>query len=480
MNASSFKTEIDVKVFGSYDVIVCGAGTAGVVAALASARNGAKTLLLESDYYLGGMMTMGNAGLTKFVKHGIDPEEQYKIDEELKTTPENVQVVGGIPLEMVNTLIKDGYAVGTHGTAASYVYTDSHNFKIYLFEELYKAGVKILLHSKVIKVLKEEQKITGVLFDTKEGVMVAYAKYVIDATGDGDVAALAGVAHRVGAAETDSAVQDGQISVGELDHVGSMFRIGGVDYEKFIQFIKDNPQRFKVQRIGLMEEDYFLSEYEKGDSIVTFMEPDEGWWFQVYNYPYAGVMVGCVVTVETDNLNCLLAEDLTQAEYEVLKSANEYLQTAKRSFAGFENAYIMDVPKAGVRETRHIEGEYSLTIVDVLSDKDFYDCIGFSSHPIDISPRPKECDDIPLAKRASFQIPYRCLVAKDVDNLFISGRHVSATREASGCTRVTACCMVTGEAAGTAAALLSKSGGKAKDIDIENLRAVLKANGVKC
>ena len=121
MTNQTINVTLEAKNIGNYDTVVCGGGTAGVIAALASARNGSKTLLIEKGHYLGGMMTMGNAGLTKYVMHGIDDKEQYKINEKLRTNPENVQIIGGIPLELTNKLIANNDALGTHGTGASYV-----------------------------------------------------------------------------------------------------------------------------------------------------------------------------------------------------------------------------------------------------------------------------------------------------------------------------------------------------------------------
>ncbi len=200
---------------------------------------------------------------------------------------------------------------------------------------------------------------------------------------------------------------------------------------------------------------------------------------QIYTYPRKGVMIGCSC-IPTRNISGVNADELTLAEYEVLIEESTQIERYRKALPGFENAYIIDVPQAGVRETRRVDGEYRLNIVHILKNEDFYDSIGFSSHPIDVSPRPVECENTPLAKRAFFRVPYRSLVAKDIDNLLLAGRLISTTREAFGCIRPTACCMVTGEAAGTAAALLSKAGGKAKDIDVENLRETLKKNGVKC
>ncbi len=479
MSKGAYTVELTAKIQGEYDVIVCGGGTAGCIAALAAARNGAKVLLLEASYYLGGMLTQGNAGLTKYVMHGVNPMEQYEINKELVTTPEKVQVVGGIPLEITNALIKAGNALGNYQTGACYVYPDAHAFKLYLFNVLKDAGIKILLHSQVFQVIKKDNRIEGVVFMTKEGAFVAYGKYIIDSTGDGDVAAQAGVEYVVGSSEHDSVVKDGLIPVGRLHAPGSMYRIGGVDFDRLIAFLKEHPERFHPHIFGLMSMEEFLESYEKGEAIETFCTYSDQGKFQIYNNPRKGIMVGCI-NIRTRDVNGLLVEDQTLAEYEVLDVATEQLEKIKRDYPGFEEAFIADVPPAGIRETRHIMGEYLLTIRDILTNKDFEDTIGFSSHPVDIYPMPNECKDIKAPKRAWFKVPYRSLVAKGVDNLLLAGRMISATREASGCTRPTICCMVTGEAAGTAAALLAEYGGAAREMNVEVLRDILKKNKVKC
>ena len=472
--------ELPVNVLGEYDVIVCGGGTAGCIAALAAAREGVKVLLLEGGYFLGGMLTQGNAGLTKAVMHGVDLEEQYKINQELDTNPEKVQTVGGLPLKIINDLVSSGKALGNHGTGASYVYPDVHSFKIYLFEALREAGVKILLHSRIIQVLKTENRIDGVVYHNKEGAFVAYGKYIIDCTGDGDVSAMAGADHRVGACEHDSIVKDGLAPLGTLHIAGSMYRIGGVDFDKVIKFLAENPDRFRAHWFGQMSWEEFIDAYHKGEAIEVmcrYFQP--GRHFQIYNNPNKGIMVGCI-NVDTPNLNGLVAEDHTQAEYEVLKSASVQLERIKAEYPGFADAFIIDVPTAGIRETRHIMGEYLVTIRELLTCQDFPDTIGFASHPVDVYPIPNECKDITPPRRAWFKLPYRCLVAKGVDNLLLAGRLISVTREASGCIRPTICCMVTGEAAGTAAAMLCATEQPARQLDTDALRAKLKENNVKC
>ncbi|MBQ7974899.1 MAG: FAD-dependent oxidoreductase [Clostridia bacterium] len=474
---------IEAKVYGEFDVVVCGGGTAGVIAALAAARNGAKTVLIEDSYFLGGMLTMGNAGITKSVMHGIDAKEQLKINKELAETPEKVQIVGGIPLEMINELVGSGKAIGNYGTGASYVYTDSHSFKLYLFDKLLEAGVKVMLRSRIFSVIKNDDRICGVCCHTKEGALVVYGKYFIDATGDGDVAALSGAKFRVGASAVDEVVKEGLIPEGTLHEPGSMYRIGGVDFERLVEFLEQNPDRFREHGFGLMSWEEFKDCFEKGEAIVTFCplknDIDHKFLgrFQIYNTPHKGVMIGC--TSIKKRLNGLIEDELTQAEHDVLAIASEQLEVIKAEYPGFENAFIMDVPMAGIRETRHIDGEYLLTIEDILKNKDFEDTIGLSSHPVDIYPKPACCEEVIPPERAWFRIPYRSLVTKGIDNLFVAGRCISATRDASGCIRPTIPCMIGGEAVGTAAAILCKDSiTKAKDINIQKLRATLKANCV--
>ncbi|MDR0450145.1 MAG: FAD-dependent oxidoreductase [Treponema sp.] len=158
--------------------------------------------------------------------------------------------------------------------------------------------------------------------------------------------------------------------------------------------------------------------------------------------------------------------------------AKQLVAELKNSLPGFEGAFVLDTPQAGVRETRHFKGEYNLNIRDILTRREFEDTIGKSCHPVDIHPFPKEMEDIPKADAFCFNIPYRCLVAYGMDNLFLAGRNVASTREAAGCTRPTVPCMIAGEAAGTAAALCVKDRiPRVKDIDYARLRKQLKEQG---
>jgi hypothetical protein len=466
---------IEAFVEGEYDVVVCGGGTAGVVAAVAAARNGAKTALLEGSYFLGGMMSGGNAGLTKFIKHGLDAEASTKIVEELRVNPKAVQPIGGIPLEITHRLIADNAAVGTGGTGASYVYPDSHEFKIYLFELLRDAGVEVFLHTSFFGLIKEDCEIKAVTAYNKEGLRVFKAKAFIDSTGDGDVAAKAGVPFVIGVGPDDSVYKQGLAALGTIQNVGSMFRIGGVDFDRYVAYLRDNPDGFQVQRFGLQSYEAFLEAYDKGEMIIgTGVIPGKR-TFQIYNYPRKGVMVGCISI--RGNRNGVSTRERTLAEYDIMIEARRLVQDL-HVLPGFEEAYVMDTPQAGIRETRHFNGEYNLNVVDIQTRREFEDGIGRACHPVDIGPMPKEIEDYPSGDKFSFNIPYRCLIPEGVGNLLMAGRNVCSTREAAGCTRPTVPCMVTGEAAGTAAAMYVTQGLKdMRTLDYGQLRGQLTAQG---
>ena len=479
------RQEVSCEVVGEYDVVVCGGGTAGCAAAIAAARGGARVALLEASAFLGGMLTEGNAGLTNYVYHGKDSESQTKITERLRRDSRTAQIVGGIPLEFANRLIEKGSALGTAGTASTYVYTDCQEFKILLFEMMREAGVEVFLHSPICDVIVEVGVLVGVVTHTKLGRRAYTARQFIDATGDGDVAALSGVPFVLGVGEDDSVYKNGQMKLGDQQAIGAMFRIGGVDFDKYVLHIKNHPEEYKPTRAGQMTLDEFLRAYDAGEMINSLGLMGNR-WFQIYNYPQNGIMVGCVATPKSYgnygnyvSKNGLEVKDLTLMEYDIMIEARNMVRELKDNVPGFENAFVLDTPRAGVRETRHIVGEYRLNIVDILNRVEFPDAIGKGSHPIDVGPLPVEVKNFKKPDEWSFDIPYRCMIPKNVENLLVAGRCASATREAYGCIRSTAQCMVLGEAAGTATAILVRDNvERTRDISIEKLKSTLKNNGV--
>jgi hypothetical protein len=470
---------VKTEVLAEVDVVVAGGGTAGVVAALAAARNGVNVMLVERYGYLGGMLTAGNAGLTMYTKYSGSRTEHDKDEETLKTAPEEIQIVGGIPREITERLLETGFGKGNSGTFGSYVFTSSEDFKRLLFQMMKEAKVKLQLHSLVVDVIQADDAIQGIVIESKSGRQLIPAKQFIDATGDGDVAARAGVPFTVGVTEADICAK--QAKIGEMQPVGVMFKVGNCDLRKTMAWLEKNPDNFREHPFARFSLETVISNFAAGDTAtmcVVHLGGNRNSWFQVYNLPTEGVVTLCCPLIkDMDGCN---AEDLTRAEVVMADMVERWIDRISSTIPGFENIFLLDCPQMGVRETRHIQGEYLLNLMDIYEQRDFADSIGLGSHPIDTRPRPEWLNDPETAypARWSFKIPYRSLVAKGKRNLLVAGRCMSATHEAFGCIRPTVQCMITGEAAGTAAALCVKKNVNPGTLDSKLLQKTLKDRGV--
>jgi len=469
---STYTSTVEAVVAADVDVLVAGGGTAGCVAAIAAARNGANVLLVERQGFLGGMLTAGNAGLTKYIVHEKSQTEYRDVLAQFEKDPASVQVVGGLPMEITERLMESGAGIGTHGAAGSYVFTAQDDFKFLLLTMMEEAGVKLLLHSLIVDVIKEGDSIEGVIVENKSGRQVLLAKLFIDATGDGDVAARAGAPYVVGVAEDDVAAEAGT-PLGTMQAMGVMFRMGNIDMDRCFEYLLAHRDQFVPQPFALLGLDEAYEAYQKGD-MMTINITGIGHRFQIYNTPLPGVFTFCCPHYYGNGLS---VDDLTRGEIALMREIRKRI-AEMRSLPGFEDAYLIDCPEICVRETRHFRGEYVLNIEDILSQRTFEDTIGRGCHPIDIQPIPDSLKKYPLAHRWYFNIPYRSLLPKKVDNLLLAGRCISNTHEASGCTRPTVQCMITGEAAGTAAAMCVAEGTAPLGLDMQELRQQLSAQGV--
>ena len=467
---------VDTEVLEPVDVLVAGGGTAGCLAALAAARNGARTMLVERYGYLGGMMTAGNAGLTMYMKFSGQPAHHAADQAALATNPEDVQIAGGITKELADRLIASGIGIGNTGQAGSYVFSSSEDFKRLLFDMMAEAGVKLRLHSWVTDVVMEDDAVAGGVVESKSGRQIIPATQVIDATGDGDVAVRAGVPYHVGVTPNDITVKDGA-KIGEMHAMGVMFKAGNVDLQTTFDWLVENPEHFGKQPFARFTLEEAKERFEAGDmatiNIIMDSVPKR---FQVYNLPTEGVVTLCCPSYVGDGTK---AEDLTRAETTLASMVDRWLGNM-RSVPGFERAFLLDCPQIGVRETRHIEGDFLLEIEDIFHQVEFPDSIGRGSHPIDTRPRPKWLNDPETSypPRWYFHIPFRSLLAKGVRNLMVVGRCMSATHEAFGCIRPTVQCMITGEAAGTAAALCVGKKVAVRDLPFARIKEALLAQGV--
>ena len=435
------------------DVVVVGGGPAGLVAALAAKRAGADTLLIERHGCLGGLLTGG------FV------------------TKPQAPVVGGIPEEIFERARRLGGARGNiryRLRDGSYTYfmspIDPETMKRVAFEMVEEAGVRLLLHSLMVGSVTEGGDLKGVIVENKSGRQAILADSVVDASGDADVAASAGAPYEVG-----------RRSDGVPQPMSMMFRMGNVDVKKLVDYAKKNPDDFTFTYYPEVGES--IPEEDQRLNIVL-----EGFWKlqekaareMGYERPRMGLNVKTGVGIGDVYINATRitegvatnVQDLTNAEIRVRRQVQECVEFLRRCVPGFEGSYLMDTTgEIGVRESRRIIGDYMLIFDDIVKGRRFDDVVAKGYGVIDIHEpggRGLRFDSI-----EEYQIPYRCLVPKKIDQLLVAGRCISCDHEALGTVRTIPTCMYTGQAAGAAAALSSKRKRKPRDLNVSKLQKTL-------
>ncbi|NLL43095.1 MAG: FAD-dependent oxidoreductase [Firmicutes bacterium] len=433
------------------DVVVVGGGPAGISAAIAAGRLGCKTILLERYGFLGGMSTIA----------GVYPWMTFH-------TEGGRQVIFGLAQEIVDRLVKLGASPGHLRDTIGFVHTvtpfDGEAFKLLALDMLREANVKVLLHSYVDEVKTEENTIQSVLVATKSGRIEIRGGMFVDATGDADLALMAG-----------APVLKGRDSDQQTQPMTLKFRMRGVDTAVIKEKMMQEPENFygktlvdKLAELPLTGIQGFYREWQQAglpinrDQVLLFVgpEPDE-------------VVVNCTRIQGLDGTD---VEDLTRAEEEGLRQVMMMARFLRESIPGFEQAVISSVaPQIGIRETRRIEGLYTLTADDVIEGRKFADAIAKSGYPIDIhDPTGKGVTAAWIKGDGAYDIPYRSLVPKGIANLLVGGRCISTSHEAQATTRLTPSCMATGQAAGTAAALALQTQKHPAEVDINLLQQELR------
>ena len=431
--------------------MVVGGGHAGISAAMAAGRLGCKPILLERYGFLGGMSTIA----------GVYPWMTFH-------TEGGRQVIFGLAQEIVDRLVKLGASPGHLRDTIGFVHTvtpfDGEAFKLLALDMLREANVKVLLHSYVDEVKTEENTIQSVLVATKSGRIEIRGGMFVDATGDADLALMAG-----------APVLKGRDSDQQTQPMTLKFRMRGVDTAVIKEKMMQEPENFygktlvdKLAELPLTGIQGFYREWQQAglpinrDQVLLFVgpEPDE-------------VVVNCTRIQGLDGTD---VEDLTRAEEEGLRQVMMMARFLKKSIPGFEKAVISSVaPQTGIRETRRIEGLYTLTADDVIEGRKFADAIAKSGYPIDIhDPTGKGVTAAWIKGDGAYDIPYRSLVPKGIANLLVGGRCISTSHEAQATTRLTPSCMATGQAAGTAAALALQTQKHPAEVDINLLQQELR------
>lgn len=423
-----------VKSHHHSDVLVIGSGSAGAVAAIAAAREGATVTLVERYGFMGGTSTAVLDTFCGFYVYSPDGPDR--------------KVVGGVPDRVVEELMARKKAIirpSTYWRAGDVITYCPHTLKVVWEQLALESGVRLLYHTFVIDALVQAGCVTGVIAATKGGLKRLEADLTIDASGNADVAFYTGVP-----CETP---QDQPVQA-----LTTTFRMAHVDVERALQTSESKLHELMAQAIASGSYDL----------------PRAGG--SVFSTPLHGVIATNITRVsEVDPTDPV---QLTQAEIEGRRQAMEYARFLCERVPGYESAYLGGLStQIGVRESRRIWGEYRLTGQDVLAARRFDDAIAqcgwpFESHGVDNTTRVEY-----LAEGQTYDLPFRCLIPKQVEGLLVAGRCLSADHDAHASVRVMAQCMAMGQAAGVAAASATRRGIGIRDIPIVQLQARLREMG---
>ena len=456
---------MDMNVHSESDVVVAGGGPSGLIAALASARAGARTILVEQYGFLGGMATAASVG----------PFSPFHYDDQ--------QITMGIPQELVERLMAAGGCTGhlkcvpEYGSGPYMAYFDREIYKAVAFDMMKESGVRLLLHSFVADVVVEGVKVNGLVVANKAGLSQVLGKVVVDATGDGDVAARAGAEFKWGR---------------EADNIGQpmtmFFEMSNVDVDMLKKYIDENPDDFEwtsnLHSHSSLPPQFNQRYFVAQGFIKAVAEAKAKGDLQLgrdtvllQSTMYEGTMV--FNSTRISKLRGTDPDDFTKAEIEGRQQAMSLAGFMKRYVPSFKNAYVSSTGiQIGVRESRHVVGEYILGQDDAVEGRRFADVVARGFYPVDIhdmtGAKGYQSDDSTWIKpKAPYDIPLRCLIPKQIDGLVMTGRNISASHEAHGSLRVQGTAFAIGQASGVVAAIAALDDVAPRSVNVQKVQDVL-------
>ncbi len=416
----------EIPVLDEVDVLVVGGGPAGYCAAVAAARRGARTALVERYGCLGGLAT---GGLVLYMDGIFDTAGRRVMGGLVWETMERLQAVGGLAQD-----------------SPTHLHVDSEWLQVVADAMCHEAGVQLWFHAWAASAYLRDGRVAGAILETKSGRQAILAQVCVDATGDGDLAASAGAAFDMG-----------------YQRIGLNIKVGGVDRERWRAFAQGEPQRARALRRAVLDEGGVLL------GPNTTPHSDIGvYWINILGLDKRD---GTTYHDESDlhamfegQLSAIDVRDLSYAQYELRQRIARSLAFYKANVPGFEDVRLLAIaPQLGVRESRRIRGLYELTEADVRGQRAFDDTIGLHG--------------LGFAGGGLIHLPYRSLVPTAVDGLLTAGRCVSTDHWTMQAVRLIPPVMVTGQAAGEAAALSVRVGCQPRQLPHQALRQSLAEAG---
>ena len=433
-----------------FDVVVVGAGTAGVVAAIAAARQGAKTMLVERKGYTGGTVTEGGTALHSYFNN-------WKAFPGAKKT----QVVRGIPQDIIDRLSKVGGTSGHAEMSKGYDYDsictaiDTELYKLVTMEMLDEAGVFIAVDTLLTGAIMDGKRVRGVIVDSRSGREAIYAKSFVDCSAFGDLAALAGCDYKV-PNDYSCCNSIGLANVDLEGYIKHLDLYGGSN--QLAHGIRSGENNKVVRFNGGLGGDFKIEAKKIGMSSMITTVHDNYLMFIKCNFKVPGSVIN--------------RDDMSKAELEVRKRQLKSVELFRKYVPGCEKAFMARTsPSLNIRRGRLITCDYDISHEDVIEGRHFDDDImAYGFH--DNAPRYQIKDG------GTYGIPYKALLVAGIENLYACGMMITSDHRAHMSTRNTVCCMGQGQGAGTAAALCAAKNCGSRDLRYGNLRDALKKGGV--